>query len=44
MINVSAETYRQNGIETLFDHCGALRLNERHIEEELGYQRRTSRL
>ena len=37
MIEISLDTYKQNGIETLFDHRERLWLNEKHIEERMGY-------
>ena len=35
MINISRKTYERNGIETIKDNNGTLRLNEKHIEEGL---------
>ena len=37
MIEISLNTYKQNGIETLFDHRERLWLNENRIEERMGY-------
>ena len=37
MIEISPDTYKQKEIETLFDHHERVRLNEKHIEEEMGY-------
>ena len=35
MTDVSRETYKRNGIGTVLDIDGILRLNEKHIEERL---------
>ena len=38
MVNISKETYKNNGIEAIVDSMGNLWLNEKHIEEELGHK------
>ena len=36
MVNITKETYGNNGIEVITDKNGKLWLNERHIQEQLG--------
>ena len=38
MVNITKETYKNNGIEAIVDSMGNLWLNEKHIEEELGHK------
>ena len=38
MVNISKETYKNNGIEAIVDSMGNLWLNEKHIEEELDHK------
>ena len=38
MVNITKETYENNGIEAIGDNMGNLWLNEKHIEEELGHK------
>ena len=38
MVNITKETYENNGIETIVDSMGNLWRNEKHIEEELGHK------
>ena len=38
MVNISKETYENNGIEVRVDGIGTLCLNEKHIEEKLGHK------
>ena len=35
-VNITKETYEANGIEVITDKNGGLRLNERHIQKQLG--------
>ena len=39
MVDISRETHEWNGIETIADNDAILCLNEKHIEEGLGYKR-----
>ena len=36
MADVTKETYENNGIDVITDKIGELRLNERHIQKQLG--------
>ena len=36
MVNITKETYENNGIEVITDKFGKLWLNERHIQQQLG--------
>ena len=36
MAAITKETYENNGIEVITDQFGKLRLNERHIQKQLG--------
>ena len=36
MVNITKETYENNGIEVITDKLGELWLNERHVQEQLG--------
>ena len=36
MVNITKETYENNGIEVITDKFGKLWLNERHVQEQLG--------
>ena len=36
MVNITKETYENNGIEVITDKSGELWLNERHIQQQLG--------
>ena len=38
MFDISRKTYERNGIETVIDNNGILRLNEKHIEEGLDHK------
>ena len=38
MVNITKETYGNNGIEAIVDNVGNLWLNEKHIEEELDHK------
>ena len=38
MVNISKDTYENNNIETIVDSIGKLWLNEKNIEEKLGYK------
>ena len=40
MVDISRETSERNGIETIVDNDGVLRLNEKHIEERLDHKNR----
>ena len=35
MVDISRKTYKRNGMETIVDNDGILRLNEKHVEEGL---------
>ena len=35
MVNITKETYENNGIEVITDKFGKLWLNERHVQEKL---------
>ena len=37
MVDISRETYERNGVEVIVDSDAILWLNEKYIEEELGY-------
>ena len=36
MTNITRERYEANGIEVITDKLGKLRLNERHVQEQVG--------
>ena len=36
MVNITKETYENNGIEVIADKFGELWLNERHVQQYLG--------
>ena len=38
MVNITKETYENNGIEVITDELGELWLNERHVQQQLGYK------
>ena len=38
MVNIKRETYENNGIEVITDELGELWLNERHVQQQLGYK------
>ena len=38
MVNITKETYEDNGIEVITDKFGKLWLNERHVQEQLGHK------
>ena len=38
MVDISRKTYEGNGIETIVSNDQILRLNEKHIEQELGHK------
>ena len=38
MVNITKETLENNDIEVIVDSVNVLWLNERHIEETLGYK------
>ena len=38
MVNITKETYESNGIEVIKDKLGELWLNERHVQQQLGYK------
>ena len=38
MINITKETLENNGIEVIVDSVNTLWLNEKNIEEKLGYK------
>ena len=38
MVNITKETYENNGIEVITDKFGKLWLNERHVQEQLGHK------
>ena len=38
MVNITKETYENNGIEVIKDKLGELWLNERHVQQQLGYK------
>ena len=40
MVDISRETSERNGIKTIVDNDGVLRLNEKHIEEGLDHKNR----
>ena len=39
MFSINRKTYERNGIETIVDNDGILRLNEKHIEEGLDHKK-----
>ena len=36
MVNITKETYENNGLEVITDKLGELCLNERHVQQKLG--------
>ena len=38
MVNITKETYENNGIEVITDNLNTLWLNERHPQQQLGYK------
>ena len=38
MVNITKETYENNGIEVITDKFGKLWLSERHIQQQLGLE------
>ena len=38
MVNITKETYENNGIEVITDELGELWLNERHVQKQLGHK------
>ena len=36
MVNITKETYKNNGIKVITDKIGELWLNERHVQKQLG--------
>ena len=36
MVNITKETYENNGIEVITNQLGELCLNERHVQQQLG--------
>ena len=36
MVNITKETYENNGIKVITDKIGELLLNERHVQKQLG--------
>ena len=36
MVNITKETYENNGIKVITDKIGELSLNERHVQKQLG--------
>ena len=38
MVNITKETYENNGIEVITDELGELWLNERHVQQQLGHK------
>ena len=38
MLNITKETYEHNGKEIITDKLGELRLNERHVQQQLGHK------
>ena len=36
IVNITKETYENNGIEVITDELGELWLNERHVQQKLG--------
>ena len=36
MVNITKETYENNGIQVITDKNGKLWLNERHVQQKLG--------
>ena len=37
MVNITKETYENNGIEVITDEFGKLWLNERHVQKQIGH-------
>ena len=38
MVNITKQTYENNGMETMTDRFGKLWLNEKHVEQQLGHK------
>ena len=38
MVNITKENYENNGIEVITDKSDELWLNERHVQQQLGYK------
>ena len=38
MVNITKETYENNGIEVITNKLGELWLNERHVQQQLGHK------
>ena len=38
MVNITKEMYENNGIEVITDNLNTLRLNEKHVEQQLGHK------
>ena len=38
MVNITKETYENNGIEVITNKLGGLWLNERHVQQQLGHK------
>ena len=38
MVNITKETYENNGIEVITDKSDELWLNERHVQQQLGHK------
>ena len=38
MLNITKETYENNGIEVITDKLGELWLKERHVQQQLGHK------
>ena len=39
MVNITKETYENNGIQVITDKFGKLWLNERHVQQKLGLKK-----
>ena len=38
MVNITKKTYENNGIEVITDNLNTLRLNEMHVQQQLGHK------
>ena len=38
MVNITKETYENNGIKVITDKIGELWLNKRHVQQQLGHK------
>ena len=38
MVNITKETYENNGIEVITDNLNTLWLNEMHVQQQLGHK------